>query len=60
MSRRKIEWLREVFFRKIANYDTEKEEYTHDVFKAVLDKLGEDSSKLRGIEFLNKDLIYNK
>lgn len=50
----------EVFFRKIANYDTEKEEYTHDVFKAVLDKLGEDSSKLRGIEFLNKDLIYNK
>lgn len=44
----------EVFFRKIADYDTEKEEYTHDVFKAVLDKLREDSLKLRGIEFLNQ------
>ena len=44
----------EVFFRKIADYDTEKEEHTHDVFKAVLDKLREDSLKLRGIEFLNQ------
>lgn len=44
----------EVFYRKIADYDTEKEEYTHDVFKAVLDKLREDSLKLRGIEFLNQ------
>lgn len=44
----------EVFFRKLADYDTEKEEYTHDVFKAVLDKLREDSLKLRGIEFLNQ------
>lgn len=44
----------EIFFRKIADYDTEKEEYTHDVFKAVLDKLREDSLKLRGIEFLNQ------
>lgn len=44
----------EVFFRKIADYDTEKEEYTHDVFKAILDKLREDSLKLRGIEFLNQ------
>ena len=44
----------EVFFRKIADYDTEKEEYTHDVFKAVLDKLRDDSLKLRGIEFLNQ------
>lgn len=44
----------EVLFRKIADYDTEKEEYTHDVFKAVLDKLREDSLKLRGIEFLNQ------
>lgn len=44
----------EVFFRKIADYDTEKEEYTHDVFKAVLDKLRENSLKLRGIEFLNQ------
>lgn len=39
----------EVFFRKIADYDTEKEEYTSDIFKAVLDKLRKDSLKLRGI-----------
>lgn len=38
------------FSEKIADYDTEKEEYTHDVFKAVLDKLREDSFKLRGIK----------